>query len=1329
MMSSRPQDPNHSPVGADAPFPLTPLQQAYWVGRADALELGGIDAHEYFAFDCTDLDLDRAVAALRRLVQCHDILRVVVTPDGQQTVLSTAEPRVTVEDLRGLPADEVDSRVGEVTRHLATTGPDPSVAPMVDVIVQRLDGGRDRAHVSIGFVIADGLTQHALVEDWIALYRDPGHHPGRGTAGYREVVTHLLTEAVADADPDRDWEYWRARVGSLAPAPELPVLDRVPPSGARFTRRVARLDPDRWRAFQRHAETAGVTREAALLTAYAEVLAHWSKQQNFTLLVLSSFRSPDHPGSRTVLGNLGGTVPVEVDCRDQVGFADRARAVQAQLSTDLAHGSVDGVRIARETARAQGWSARAVFPVVFAGLLDVDTSFLDTPPFPVEVVDSALQTPQVHLDHQVYEYGGGLVSNWDTVDAVFCPGFIESAFRTYRTLLAALTDEQGWHRPVTVSGLLPRSAEIEPVDRLLTLDPAGLLHTPFFTMADEAPDRLALVAGETRLTYGELAARSAAVGSWLVDRGVRPGMLLPVVAEKGWEQVVAVLGVMYAGAAYLPIDAALPAARIAYLLDRATPGVGLTQSWVAEGIDLPGDRSWLSVDHVPTAPDAPVSVCPRQRPDDTAYVIYTSGSTGEPKGVEVTHQSAVNTVADVTEVIGLGSDDVVLGLSLLSFDLSVFDIFGTLAAGGVLVFPGRDQLREPEHWAELASTEKVTIWNSVPALMEILVDHIESSDPARTPLSLRSVLLSGDWIPVTLPERIRGLWSGAEVISMGGATEGSIWSIMYRIGAVDPTWRSIPYGQAMTNQRMYVLDGNREPRPEWATGEIAIGGVGVARGYWQDEARTADRFVRHDGTGTHLYRTGDLGRVLPDGTIELLGRDDLQVKVNGYRVELGEIESALQRVDGVRDAVAVVRSASTSGKALAAYVVPADTARPPDGEGLRLALAGTLPPYMVPSLIQTVAAVPLTPNGKVDRKQLATLLPDHGPGGTGARRAPADEVEATLVTLFAQVLGIDELGVEDDFFVVGGNSFLAIRLLTAVTREFGVEVPVASLFGNATPAHVAEIVRTDRRGGLRAESGGVPVLTLRRGSGRPLFLVHPVGGAASCYTELSLRLPVGRPVYGLESVGLRTDEPPLTTIEEMAAAYLERVRAIQPIGPYLIGGWSMGGLIALEMARQLGQKGELVSRLVVVDAVLPAADAPVDELTERAVLTRMVQDLTGEVGVRPDLDAVTDRAAVFGHLRARGVLPAETPESSWRRLAEVYAANLRALARYRPDSCPGPVLLVQATARPAGTASPADSWSRAGADCVVETVAGDHYTMWQAAGLDAIVVALGDLLR
>jgi amino acid adenylation domain-containing protein len=433
---------------------------------------------------------------------------------------------------------------------------------------------------------------------------------------------------------------------------------------------------------------------------------------------------------------------------------------------------------------------------------------------------------------------------------------------------------------------------------------------------------------------------------------------------------------------------------------------------------------------------------------DLAYVIFTSGSTGLPKGVMIDHRGAVNTIADINRRFSVGPDDRVLALSSLSFDLSVWDLFGILAAGGTVVMPSPAAAPDPQGWAQLITEHRVTIWNSVPALMEMLVATVASTGQRLSP-SLRLALLSGDWIPVGLPDRLRAVAEGVEVVSLGGATEASIWSILHPIGTVDPAWKSIPYGYPMANQTFHVLDERLEPCPDWVAGNLYIGGVGLAQGYWRDQAKTAASFFRHPRTGELLYRTGDLGRWLPSGEIEFLGREDFQVKIQGYRIELGEIEVALYQHPGVREAVVTALGEAGSSRRLVAYVVCKDLGHSPTVHDLRVFLAGKLPEYMVPPVFVFLEALPLTENGKVDRRALPA------PSGTrpllgGALRASRNPVEEKLVKIWEEVLGVQPVGTEDDFFELGGDSLLALNLVAAIERSFGCTLGLAPLFENAT---------------------------------------------------------------------------------------------------------------------------------------------------------------------------------------------------------------------------------------------------------------------------------------
>jgi amino acid adenylation domain-containing protein len=499
-----------------------------------------------------------------------------------------------------------------------------------------------------------------------------------------------------------------------------------------------------------------------------------------------------------------------------------------------------------------------------------------------------------------------------------------------------------------------------------------MLHELVWATARAEPDRTAVIAADRTLTYRELVIGATNVARLLRDLGARPNRLVAVVMEKGWQQATAAAGILHAGAAYVPIEPDLPAERFRDLLRHAEVEVALTQADLAGTLAWPPQVRPVVVDE--TALHGAMDAEPgrAQGQTDLAYVIYTSGSTGFPKGVMIDHRGAVNTVLDINRRYGYGPDDRVVALTPLSFDLSVHDLFGLFAAGGAVVMPEPGTGRAPWHWTDLMAQHDVTTWNSVPALMQMLIEYVRRRR-LRLPDSLRLAMLSGDWIPVSLPARIRALATpGLEIIALGGATEASIWSIAYAVGDVDPAWTSIPYGKPLANQGFSVLDAAMRRRPDWVPGDLYVSGLGLAMGYWRDEEKTRSSFIRHPRTGERLYRSGDLGRYLPDGNIEFLGRKDFQVKIHGFRIELGEIEAAVQSHPDVTESVVAALGEARGEKRLVAYVVPSAGA----GQGADLArsirehVAATLPSHMVPVAVVAMDAMPLTPNGKVDRKAL-----------------------------------------------------------------------------------------------------------------------------------------------------------------------------------------------------------------------------------------------------------------------------------------------------------------------------------------------------------------------
>ena len=510
------------------------------------------------------------------------------------------------------------------------------------------------------------------------------------------------------------------------------------------------------------------------------------------------------------------------------------------------------------------------------------------------------------------------------MEELFPAGLLDDMFGAYQRLLHDLAaDDSAWQRT-----LAENARRLIPAAQMALRDAANntaapltgdLLHTPFLKQVAERPEQLAVCTPKRRLTYREVYRYACRIEQELLRCQVKPNELVAVMMEKGWEQIVAVLGIHFAGAAYLPIDPELPAERQRFLLEHAKVKVALTQSGVRNRLSVPASVEVFEVDQLKPADDSAPADRRRQKPEDLAYVIYTSGSTGVPKGVMIDHRGALNTVLDINQRFGVGPQDRILAVSRLSFDLSVYDVFGLLAAGGTIVMPAADLAYDANHWAELILAERVTLWDTVPALLQLLVD--QAGKPELLGDSLRLVMMSGDWIPLGLPDQIRRVLPKVNVVSLGGATEASIWSILFPIGKVDPNWKSIPYGKAMLNQSFHVMNQDFAPCPTWVPGQLYIGGVGLAKGYLHDEQKTSASFVVNPANGERLYRTGDLGRFLPDGNIEFLGREDFQVKVQGYRIELGEIEARLQEYAGVDLCIVIVREDTPREKRLVGYVV------------------------------------------------------------------------------------------------------------------------------------------------------------------------------------------------------------------------------------------------------------------------------------------------------------------------------------------------------------------------------------------------------------------------
>ncbi len=1043
-----------------APFPLNEVQYAYWAGRNAELAWGGVGCCVSFELDPGELDPARFGQALRSLVRRHEMLRDIISPDGAQRIMPELEPPLTVyrrAAVRDLPAHLERVREEMAAQVL------PLGKPMFDVRLTELDGGQWRIHFGIDFLIADALSLFIFWQDLHRLYR--GEELPALEVSYRDYLHYTLRRKQGGAY-ELDRRYWLDRAAGFPAAPEIPV--RLPggkPVQGKFIRRKKLLDRDTWLGFVQAAARRNLTPSAALLSLYAEVLSAWGGGGHFAVMLTVFGREDVHPQINRIIGDFTRLTLVEVR-RQNVAAALNAAAVQLQMQADIEHGGYSAIDFVKELNKGDS-SRERMYPVVFTSALGMENLNEDAEPegFLAHMGWSVSSTPQVWLDHQVYHEKEGVALSWDTLDAVFQPGVVDAMFETYVELVTRAAGEVGfWQETLTDLRTASQQHGHGMVNNTAREIKDTLMHGPVRRRAFAGAGQTAVVFDGREYSYGQLLRRADQVSQLLQEQGIKKGDRVALQMGKSFDQIAVVLGIVQAGAAYVPIAREHPAGRTLEILRKSEAAALFADS----RLDL---REAAVRQFTPPDLDGKEGVWREVglSPADPAYVIFTSGSTGTPKGVCVEHRAAMNTILDVNSRLGVTPQDRVLGLSALNFDLSVYDIFGLLAAGGALVLPSERERLDPKCWRRLCQEHRVTLWNSVPALMEIYADFILSGN--RGPdTGIRHVILSGDWIPLGLFDKLGRALPNAKLTGMGGATEAAIWSNYYDVTGIDPDWQSIPYGYPLANQSFHILDEFGRPCPHWVTGKLHIAGQGLARGYLNEPELTGQAFFHHPGLNQRVYDTGDYGRYMSDGAIEFLGRKDSQLKINGHRVEVGEIQWAFRKCGLADDAVILPVGDRMESKKLIAYV-KGDPASFDQGDW-KNRLRAYLPGYLIPERIIAVAGFPVTGNGKIDRRK---LLEDYSPAAPAAPAGGTGDAPARhpVLQTVREVFKLPALKPDDSFGDLGVSSVDMIRLANQLEVVYSARPSVGEMMGYRS---VAELIDYYRQGhtGLREENETPP---------------------------------------------------------------------------------------------------------------------------------------------------------------------------------------------------------------------------------------------------------------
>ncbi|WP_416875596.1 non-ribosomal peptide synthase/polyketide synthase [Kitasatospora sp. SC0581] len=1205
-----------------------------------------------------ELDRPALHAALADVVARHESLRTVFREtDGvpYQVVLSAEQARPA------LPVVEIDeSALAGRLAETAGCGFDLAAEPPVRAELYALAPDRHALLVVVHHIAADGWSMGPLSGDLAAAYaaRCRGEAPRWSPlpvqyADYSAWQRDLLGDA---ADPDslfaRQLAYWKEELAGVPQQLQLPADRPRPPVASQRGDGVAvRLDAELHQALRDLAAARGASMFMVLQAGLAALLTRLGAGTDIP--VGSPIAGRTDQALDELVGFFVNTLVLRTDTGGDPTFAELLGRVRQKALGAYDHQDVPFEYLVEVVNPARSLAHHPLFQIMLA-LQNAPVGEFALPGLETGHLAAPTGTSRVDLTFSLAERFGpdgapdGLVGAVEYATDLFDAPTVELLFeRLARLLRAAVADPD---RPISRIDIMPA----EERRRLLAGSTGVAAELPeaavpelFARQVRATPEAVAVVAGGTELTYAQLDQWAGRLARALIRQGVRPETPVAVMLDRSAELVVAILAIIKAGGAYVPLDPRFPSSRVDLILRESGAALVLTRE-VLTALERSAAADPSDVE-VPCAPE------------QLAYIMYTSGSTGRPKGVAVTHRDVVGLA--LTPEWRSGGHARVLMHSPTAFDLSTYELWVPLLNGGRVVVAPPEQLDLDLLQHTITAHGVTGLW-----LTAGLFRLVAEERPGLL-AGVREVWTGGDVVSPAAVARVREACPGIEVVNGYGPTEATTLATRHPVDDLPEHAATVPIGRPMANMRAYVLDERLRPAPTGMVGELYLAGTGVARGYLGRAGLTAERFTAdpYGPSGSRMYRTGDLASWRTDGTLDFAGRADHQVKLRGLRIEPGEIEAVLAGCPGVAQAAVVAREDRPGDKRLVAYLVPAPEGAPEAGE-LSGRLRRDLPDYMVPAAFVTVDALPLTANGKLDRAALPA--PEYGSSTAG--RGPRTPQEQLLCGLVAEVLGREQVGIDDNFFDLGGHSLLAARLASRVRETLGLELGLRMLFEAPTVAGLTERLLMDD-----PEDALDVVLPLRStGTGTPLFCVHPGGGISWSYSGLLNHLGPQHPVYAIQARGLGRPEPLPDSYEEMAADYADQIQKIQPEGPYLLLGWSAGGLIAHALACELQSRGERTALLAILDAY------PVKEVRFEVAPVPTVRDvLVGVLDVDPDElgDREITYAEVAEVLNRRGSALAGLTERQVEVIVEIMINNSKLAVDFVPGDFDGDLLLFNST--------------------------------------------------
>ncbi|MDF5726639.1 MAG: amino acid adenylation domain-containing protein [Rhizonema sp. PD38] len=1320
-------------------LPLSFAQQRLWF--LNQWQPDSSFYNESIAFSLQgSLNIAALTQSLNEIVRRHEALRTnFVSVDGQpsQIIASSLTLILPVVNLQDLPEIECEAEAERLIAGLLERPFNLAEDPLLHMTLLQFSETKYVMLLTMHHIVCDGWSMGIFFQELVAFYEafcngKPSPLPKLPIQyGDFAIWQHQWLQGEVLAN---QLTYWRLQLHSHPPALNLPT-DHSRPAVQSFhgATQSFYLPIDVMEALKALSCQEKGTLFMTLLAAFQTLLHRYSGQND--ILVGSPIANRNQSETEGLIGFFVNTLVLRIYLGGNPSFRELLGRVREVTLEAYAHQDLPFEKLVEELQPERNLSHHPLFQVMFV-LQNAPSLDMKLPSLSLSFLKLENQTAKFDLSLSMQETSSGLKGEFEYNTDLFETATISRMIGHFQNLLQSIVANPEQHLcDLCLLSVTERQQLVVEWNNTQTDYPQEqFIHQLFESSVERSPNAVAVVFEDKQLTYRELNHQANKIAHYLQSLGVGPEILVGICMERSLLMVVGILGILKAGGAYVPLDPSYPQQRLALMLADAKPLVLLTQARLVTGLPQHGaqlvclDTDW----------EANTFGCAKQYPQDNlvnnvtaknlAYVIFTSGSTGTPKGVAITLQALVNHSTAVAKAYQLQADDRILQFASISFDVAVEELFSSWLSGSTVVIRP-DQALVMTNFQQFIKQEKLTVLNLPTAYWHEWVSYLVQQEVSLL-TTLRLVIVGTESV---LPEKLV-LWQKLvdhlcekppfghlriRWLNAYGPTETTVGATIYEpVRQENQQLARVPIGHPITNTQVYLLDQYLNPTPIGIPGELYIGGISLARGYLNRSDLTAEKFIPNPFSkkvGTQLYRTGDWARYLPDGEIEYLGRIDQQVKVRGFRVELEEIKAVLAKHLGVRETVVLDKETQAGNKQLVAYVV-SHSDRTLTIDELRDFLKLHLPDYMIPSVLVLLDAMPLMPNGKVDRRALPTL--------DNSRLklekdflAPRDPLELQLTQIWEEILDVLPVGVQDNFFEIGGHSLLAVRLIAQIQKQFGYNLPLSTLFQGTTIEKLATILRQQ----THSQPSSPLVAIQPSGSKPPLFFVHPVGGNVLCYYQLALHLGADQPFYGLQSLGLNGESQPYTRIEDMAYHYIKALRAVQAEGPYFLGGWSMGGVVAFEIAQQLHKQGYKVNLLALLDSLAPVeSNKTTDyEYDNAKLLANFAQDMAGSTGkslsVFDDKLKQLDIDEQLNHFleqaKIANFVPPDIGKQQLHYLVQVFKSNIQAVLNYVPQVYPNRIILFQAS-NIGELSNPTLGWDELSSKPVeLIYVPSEHYTM------------------